>query len=118
MTLASAFPPPVSARPRRTALYACLLLAVTMLGAGVQTANADDEDHERARHAVEADKVRPLAEILSKVRPSLPGRIIGTEFEEEHGRYVYEFKVISPSGRVREIYVDAASGAILSEEDD
>lgn len=89
-----------------------------MLETGTQAAKADGDDHERARRAVVTDKVRPLADILSKVRPSLPGRIIGTEFEEDDGRYVYEFKVISPSGRVREIYVDAASGAILSEEDD
>ncbi|SHL62338.1 Peptidase propeptide and YPEB domain-containing protein [Roseibium suaedae] len=84
----------------------------------MQMAKADDDDHERARRAVETEQVRPLAEILAKVRPSLPGRIIGTEFEEDDGRYIYEFKVISPNGRLRELHVDATSGEILSEEDD
>ena len=118
MTRTPAPTTPLLPRLRLKTLFACLLLATALPGTGLQGARADGDDHERARRAVESDQVRPLSDILAKVRPSLPGRIIGTEFEEDHGRYIYEFKVISPSGRLREVHVDAATGAILSEEDD
>ena len=32
--------------------------------------------------------------------------------EREHGKWVYEFRVINSQGRLREISVDAARGAI------
>ena len=44
--------------------------------------------------------------------------IIETEFEYEDGVPVYEFKYIDRSGRVRELYVDARTGAILKDEAD
>jgi uncharacterized membrane protein YkoI len=75
-------------------------------------------DHDRARRLLERGDIRPLSEILARVEGDLPGRIIATEFEREDGIYVYEFKVVDPAGRVREVYVDAATGTLLKVEDD
>jgi uncharacterized membrane protein YkoI len=108
---------------RRTAL----LLGLALVGAAGGLARADDDgdddhrrdrDHERARRALEEGRARPLAEILEVVQDRLDGEVIGVEFDREDGRYVYEFKVIAPDGRLREIYVDALSAEILKVEDD
>jgi uncharacterized membrane protein YkoI len=80
--------------------------------------NGRDRDHERARRALEEGLARPLAEILERVREQLGGEVVGVEFEREKGRYVYEFKVITPAGRLREVYVDAKTAEILKSEDD
>lgn len=80
--------------------------------------NGDHHDHERARRALEEGRARPLAEILDRVRDRLGGEVVGVEFEREKGHYVYEFKVITPGGRLREVYVDAMTAEILKSEVD
>ena len=73
-------------------------------------------DQRRAREAVLAGEIRPLAEILQRVQPQLGGEVIATELEREHGRWVYEFKVLRPDGRLVEWYVDARDGSVLKTE--
>jgi uncharacterized membrane protein YkoI len=100
--------------PKCTALF----LALGLLVAGNGASHADDDDHDRARRALEEGSVRPLAEILQDVRDELGGEVVGVELEREDGRYVYEFEVITPGGRLREINVDALTAEILKIEDD
>ena len=78
----------------------------------------EDEDHDAARAAVRHGEAMPLADVLARIAPDLPGEIVEVEFEREHGRWIYEFKVIDITGRFREIYVDAATGRVLSGKND
>ncbi len=77
---------------------------------------AADKDHDRARAVLERGEVLPLAEVLERVRGEFPGEVIATEFDREHGRWVYELKLIDPGGRVVELEVDAVDGRILDTE--
>ena len=43
------------------------------------------------------------------MRSELGGEVVGVLFERRRGRWVYEFKVIGPGGRLVEVYVDAAT---------
>jgi uncharacterized membrane protein YkoI len=101
---------------RRTLLSAFALLLV---GTGLAGAEDDiDDDHDEARRAVEQGRARPLAEILDRIGPRLGGNVIGVELEREHGRYVYEFKVLTSGGKLREIYVDAMTGEMMKGEEE
>jgi uncharacterized membrane protein YkoI len=100
---------------RSTLLLA--IIATVLLGADAPRAS-DDDDHERAREALESGMAKPLSEVLDGARGKLNGEIVGVEIEREKGRYIYEFKVIAPSGRMREIHVDALTLEILKHEDD
>lgn len=71
------------------------------------------DDHERARAALQAGQIRPLAEILAAVERRYLGRVIETDLDREDGRWVYEFMLLPPTGRVFELEVDAATGALL-----
>ena len=97
-------------------------LALLLAGSGVAYAEVgehyDDDDHNQARRALEEGRVRPLDEILARIMNQLGGEVIGVEFESKDGRYVYEFKVVTPSGHLREIYVDAMTAEILNSADD
>jgi uncharacterized membrane protein YkoI len=97
-----------------------LALALALAGGALHASDreGDEYDHERARRAVEAGQARPLAEILAEVADKLGGKVVGVEFEREYGRYVYEFKIVTPAGRLREVYVDAMSAEVLKTEDD
>ena len=102
---------------RRSILFALALV----LAAGRGPAFADERDngghdHERAHRALKEGRARPLAEILDRVRGQLGGEVVGIDFEEEDGRYSYEFKVVTPDGRLREVHVDAMTAQILKSE--
>lgn len=93
---------------------------ITVLLVLAAPTRADVTDYERARQALERNEVRPLAEILPLVERETAARMIEVEFEEEGGRYIYEFELVAADGRLLEAIVDATTGTILSigEEDD
>ena len=88
------------------------------------TADPDDDtdpnrhrhDHDRARRAVERGEARPLSDILTQVRPALGGEVAGVDFRRKSGRWIYEFRVLSPAGQMTEVYVDASTADILKRE--
>ncbi|WP_445503798.1 PepSY domain-containing protein [Microvirga sp. G4-2] len=91
-----------------------LSLAAALLPSAVL---ADRErDYDRARRAVEKGEALALTEILTRVHSDLGGEVVGVEFERKRERWVYEFKVIDPAGRLWEVYVDAATAAVLKRE--
>jgi uncharacterized membrane protein YkoI len=77
-----------------------------------------DGDHERAQRAVDQGHALHLSDILAKVRPDLGGEIVGVSFKEQQERWIFEFKVIEPTGRLVEVYVDAATARILKRKTD
>lgn len=92
---------------RRTLLLLPLLLAAL-------PARADGRrDHERARAALAAGEIRPLAELLGEVERRYVGRVLEAELEREDGRWIYDIKVLPPSGRLFKLRLDAATGALL-----
>ena len=78
----------------------------------------DDHAYDRARRAVDRGETLPIAELLKRLKTQIPGEVVGIEFEREHGRWMYEFKIIDDSGRLLEVYMDAQTGAVLSMEAD
>jgi uncharacterized membrane protein YkoI len=97
----------------------CLGLSAALVAAPPPLwARGGHDDHDRARRAFEQGEVLPLAEILARVRGELGGEVVGVSFEREHGRWVYEFKVIGAGGRLVEVYVDAATAEVLQREED
>lgn len=105
----------------RTVLRFALVGVLAAVAAAAPAAADDDKrrDQELARKALLEGRIRPLAEITERVKPNLPGEILGVEIEvEDGGRFVYEFDVIEPSGKLKEVDVDAATAEILKIEDD
>ena len=104
--------PPSMSKTRRDMIV--LGLAAALLPAA---AVADRErDYDQARHAVERGEALALSDILYRVRSDLGGEVVGMSFERKRERWIYEFKVIDPAGRLWEVYVDAATAAILKRE--
>jgi uncharacterized membrane protein YkoI len=103
----------------RSTLLLALPLALLLAAGGVGHADDDgDEDHDAARRAREAGEVLPLAALRDRVAARVGGRVVGVEFERHGGRYLYEFKLIMPDGRLLEAEVDARTGDVLKNEAD
>ena len=92
------------------ALFAALLAAPpAQAGDGPRD---EARDHERARAAVQAGQVLPLATLLQRLQRSHPGQVLEVELEHEDGRWVYELKLLQPGGRLLKLELDAATGAV------
>lgn len=103
---------------RTIIVFVLALLLASEIPVYADHRDEDDDDHERARQALEEGYALPLREIMELVGDRLGGKVIGIEFHERHHRYIYEFRVITPDGELREVYVDALKGEILKIEVD
>ncbi len=92
----------------RSAAWCLALLSMAGL------AGADDAA--RARRLLESGRILPLQTIIERVREHHPGRILEVGLEIEDGRTVYEVELIDPNGKVRELYIDAATGRLLTDD--
>lgn len=72
-----------------------------------------DDDHDRAREALARGEILPLSRILAVVEQEVGGRIIEIDLDRDDGRYVYDVEAVSRDGRLVELTIDAATGAIL-----
>jgi uncharacterized membrane protein YkoI len=47
------------------------------------------------------------------VQAEYPGRVLGIKLEREDGRWIYEVKLLDPSGQLNKLELNAATGAVL-----
>ncbi|MBA4129805.1 MAG: peptidase [Hyphomicrobium sp.] len=108
--------------PRHTNVARCLLLLLAIAASNPASARhgRDDDEigHEAAKELLESGRILALETILAKVSERVPGKLIETKLEYEHGRIMYDLKILRPDGRVQEVEVDAATGEIIKIEDD
>lgn len=99
---------------RRTVigLLAAAITAAAVPAGALAKDKEEEEDHDRARHAVERGEILPLDKVMAAVRDSVGGDIVGVELEHDD-TWIYEFKVLQADGRIVEVRVDAASARIL-----
>ncbi|KOF54389.1 MULTISPECIES: PepSY domain-containing protein [unclassified Achromobacter] len=95
--------------PLRSCL-AILLSCATLVGPS--PARADD-DHDRAREALQEGKILPLRTVLDIVERSYPGQVVKVEFEEDDGEYLYEIRLLQASGNLLKLKIDARDGRVL-----
>jgi len=72
-----------------------------------------DNDHDRARAAVQSGKVLPLKSVLERLEREHPGQVLEVELEQDQGRWIYEIKLLQAGGRLVKLKLDASSGDVL-----
>jgi uncharacterized membrane protein YkoI len=114
---------------RRQTLACLFAVLLTVVGA-CSPAIADDKSkrHRRetstevevhqdeVRDALKLKQMRPLPEVLAVAERVMPGQMIGVKVLRLDGTLVYEFKIINERGRLREVYVDAATLEVVKVE--
>ncbi|MDH0647390.1 PepSY domain-containing protein [Pseudomonas sp. GD03858] len=99
--------------PRTTRYLAFALMTVCSLAA------ARDLDQDEALELRQKGIILPLEQLLESALGRYPGaRLLEAELEEKHERYEYEVELLTPAGVVREIKLDARTGALLKDEED
>lgn len=97
-----------------------LLLALALAAAApLQDAIGGDRKHDCKRSqdcaldAFKSGEIRPLPEVLAAARAKVPGEVVKIELEREDGIWIYEIKILTPSGRRREVEINAQTLAII-----
>lgn len=99
-----------------------ILLAFGLVAGSLQVmarGNHQPAQDEHVRSAVARGELLPLPKILALAQARVAGEMLEVELERDDGRLVYEIKMLaSVNGRVREIKLDARTGALIEIEDD
>ena len=94
--------------------FVWLLTAVVAVPGKAGVCAEEPSEWALARGAVERGEILPLAGILAAVEERYEGRVIETELECQRGRWIYEFKLLPPTGRMFMVRVNAANGEFLT----
>lgn len=101
--------------PRQRLLTALLSASLLLPLSAHASERGREQDQDRARAALQAGEISPLPLILARVAAAYPGDVLEVELEREHGRWVYELKLLQPGGGLLKLQVDAQSGTVLNQ---
>ncbi|WP_454832201.1 PepSY domain-containing protein [Pseudoxanthomonas wuyuanensis] len=79
---------------------------------------AGKDDHLEARELLKRGEILPLAHILDVVQARVPGDVIEVELDRDDDGWEYKVKVLTPTGLVRKITLNARNGAVIKIKDD
>jgi uncharacterized membrane protein YkoI len=89
--------------------------AAALVIAGLATAipARGDSEQDRARAALQAGEVRPLAEILAAVARDFAGDVLAIELERERGIWIYEVKLLTRMGTLLKLEYNAGTAQLI-----
>lgn len=70
-------------------------------------------DQAAIREAVRRGEVLPLPKVLEIAQKALPGDILEVELETESWGLKYEFTILTPTGLLRKVHINAKTGELV-----
>lgn len=95
-------------------ILAAAMLATALLPPALAAQGQEDQD--RVRELREQGKIMPLSSIIESLTAQHPGRVLEVELEDEHGRRIYEVKILEKGGVLHTFRIDAHSGQMMPPE--
>ncbi|PWK38910.1 PepSY domain-containing protein [Cupriavidus plantarum] len=93
-----------------TAVLMAAVFAVLAVNASPAMA---DTDADRARAALRAGEIVPLARVLDAVNRTYNGDVLDVELDHDDGQWIYEVKLLLPDGGVAKLKYDARTVALI-----
>jgi uncharacterized membrane protein YkoI len=90
------------------------ILTISLVVALGATAWSDDKEGKVADLIKDA-KVS-IEQAIKTALEKVPGTAIEAEIEKKHGKTVWEVEVLGADGKVTEVHIDAATGAVIDTE--
>ncbi|TLY30592.1 MAG: PepSY domain-containing protein [Nitrospirae bacterium] len=100
-----------------------IVLLVALIGSALVLnvpAWSDEKGHEEDESKV-ADLAKTakvtIQDAIKTASEKMAGTVIEAELERKHGKTVWEVEIVGANGKVTEVHVDAASGAVIDTEE-
>ena len=100
--------------PLALVAVAALLPATSVMAAK----DSHKDDHVEARELLRRGEILPLDHILDIAQGRVAGDVIEVELEREDEGWEYKVKVLTPTGLVRKVTMNARNGAVVKIKDD
>jgi uncharacterized membrane protein YkoI len=100
------------------ALAVVALLSAAMAQGAARDVARDRADQQAASKALARGEILPIIRVLGIATARVPGDVLKVKLERKSFGFQYEVKILAHNGRVREIEIDARTGAVRSIEDD
>lgn len=89
-----------------------LLVTILALAVSLPSYSRDHREHDHARRDVQAGHAIALEDILRRL--GVPAaNLLGVKRAQRGGRGAYRLKVMTPSGKIKIIWVDQYSGDVI-----
>ncbi len=72
------------------------------------------EDESKEKAALAASATVTIDQAIKAATDKVPGKVIEAELEKENEKLVWEVEIVGADGKLSELYVDAATGALVS----
>lgn len=95
-------------------------IASPVPGQAIKSPRIEGKKEEQAiiRDAMKRGELIPVPKAIAIARKRVPGDVIKVDLELEKWGIKYEIKILTPGGRVREVELNARTGALIKIEDD
>ena len=94
-----------------------LVLAVgTVLALGSPAWSDKKKDKEDDIAALAKEATVTIEQAVKTAVEKVPGTVVEAELEKKHDKTVWEVEVLGADGKVTEVHIDAASGAVIDTE--
>src|SRR5437867_1245137 len=75
-----------------------------------------EEDESKVADLTKTAKVT-IQDAIKTASDKMAGTVVEAELERKHGKIVWEVEIVGADGKVTEVHIDAASGAVIDTED-
>ncbi|WOF42557.1 PepSY domain-containing protein [Sphingopyxis indica] len=99
-------------------VFLAALAAVALALPAITLAGDDKADQRAASAALARGEILPIGRVLAIATGRVAGDVLKVKLERESFGFKYEVKILTGSGRVREVEVDARTGRIMKIEED
>ena len=100
-----------------------IVLLVALIGSALVLnvpAWSDEKGHEEDESKV-ADLAKTakvtIQDAIKTASEKMAGTVIEAELERKHGKIIWEVEIMRADGKVTEVHIDAASGAVIDTEE-
>lgn len=75
-----------------------------------------EEDESKVADLAKTAKVT-IQDAIKTASEKMAGTVVEAELERKHGKIVWEIEIVGADGKVTEVHIDAASGAVIDTEE-
>lgn len=96
-----------------------LILALTVgmvLAFGSPAWSDKKKGEEGDMTALAKDAKVTIDQAIKTASETAPGTVVEAELEKKHGKTIWEVEVLGADGKVTEVHIDAATGAVIDTE--
>lgn len=101
---------------RQIAMAAAMAAGLLLVLGGTALADKKGEKHTSKVEMAETAKVT-IDQAVKTASEKVPGKVIEAELEKKHDKTVWEVEIVTDDKMIKEVHIDADSGAVIDVED-